>query len=367
MDASSTPRDDPFSKQLREHISFKSTASPQASEPPVKESSPSPVEPKPSVSVSSSPSPSSSGSASGLSQNMWMWGTIALVVLTLIILFNPFSGTGGPSAITGDVIAADDAAEKVVNYFNNLDEIAGAGSSVSLVSVEDNGYLYEVLLSYQGQQVPVYVTYDGEYYSPTLVPLGNAPSAPSGNTGTPTQPTVVEVSVDDDAVKGDPDAPVTIVEFSDFECPFCARFYDQTYGQIVDTYVETGQVKLVFRDFPLNFHPNAQKAAEAAECAGEESDEMFFLMHDKIFEDGVSSNMDDYVAYAESIGVDDVDAFEECLTSGAMAEEVQADFAQGQSYGVTGTPAFFINGQLVSGAQPFANFEQIIEAELAAA
>jgi protein-disulfide isomerase len=170
------------------------------------------------------------------------------------------------------------------------------------------------------------------------------------------------VSVDDDAVKGDSDAPVTIIEFSDFECPFCTRFYQNTLSQIDEKYIKTGKVKFVYRDFPLNIHANAQKAGEAAECAGEQG--KFWEMHDKLFDDGVSGGVDSFKQYASDLGLDTT-KFNECLDSDKMASEVQKDFSDGSAAGVSGTPAFFINGIFISGAQPFEAFEQVIEAELA--
>lgn len=168
--------------------------------------------------------------------------------------------------------------------------------------------------------------------------------------------------MDDDSIKGDPNAPVTIIEWSDFECPYCARFYEQAYQQIVSEYVDTGKVKLVFRDFPLSFHKNAQKAAEAAECAGEQGS--FYDMHDKLFEDGVSGGVTAFKKYAVDLGLD-AEEFNECLDSNSMAAEVAADMQAGIDNGVRGTPGFLINGQLLSGAQPFSAFQTIIEAELA--
>jgi protein-disulfide isomerase len=179
------------------------------------------------------------------------------------------------------------------------------------------------------------------------------PSAPS---------TDMKSLIDDDAIEGDANAPVTIVEWSDYECPFCARFYSQTLDQIRTNYVDTGKVKLVFRDFPLSFHKQAQKAAEAAECAGEQG--KYYEMHDKLFEEGVSGGVSSFKQYAVDIGLD-TSKFDECLDSGAMASEVAKDMQDGQAAGIRGTPGFIINGQAVSGAQPFENFKKIIEAELA--
>lgn len=177
------------------------------------------------------------------------------------------------------------------------------------------------------------------------------------------QPTIApaSVSMDDDAFEGEEDAPVTIIEFSDFECPFCGRFYTQTLGQIKENYIKTGKVKLVYRDFPLSFHANAQKAAEAAECAGEQG--KYFEMHDKLFEEGVSGGVASFKQYAKDIGLN-TDDFDDCLDSGKMEDEVQKDFSDGQKAGVQGTPAFFINGKSIVGAQPYSVFEQAIEQEL---
>lgn len=195
---------------------------------------------------------------------------------------------------------------------------------------------------------------------------GNAP-APQAPAPTPTAPTVDMVKlIDDDTVKGDAKAPVTIVEFSDYQCPFCTRFY-QTEKQIDEQYVKTGKVKFVYRDFPLSFHQNAQKAAEAAECAGEQG--KYWEMHDKLFDnsqaDGTGLNTADLKKYAVDLSLDTT-KFNTCLDTGAMAKEVQKDFNDGQAAGIQGTPGFFVNGVPISGAQPFSAFQQVIDAQLAA-
>jgi protein-disulfide isomerase len=181
----------------------------------------------------------------------------------------------------------------------------------------------------------------------------------------PAQPTVpsapVKVDSDDDAFKGNSNSPVTIIEFSDYECPFCQRFYQQTLPQIEQNYIKTGKVKLVYRDFPLSIHPQAQKAAEAAECAGEQN--KYWEMHNLLFEKGVSGGVTSFKQYAKDLGLNSA-KFDDCLDSSKMASEVQKDMQDGQSYGVRGTPAFFVNGQLISGAQPYTNFQQAIEAAL---
>ncbi len=167
------------------------------------------------------------------------------------------------------------------------------------------------------------------------------------------------------ALKGSEDAPVLIEEWSDFECPFCTRWYQQTLPQIEEQYIKTGKVKLVYKDFPLSFHANAQKAAEAGKCALEQG--KFWEMHDKIFDSsavGVKPTVDNLKAWAGELGLKQ-SKFDECLDSGRTAAAVRAEMAEGQQKGISGTPGFLINGQLISGAQPFEAFKTAIDAQLA--
>ncbi len=186
------------------------------------------------------------------------------------------------------------------------------------------------------------------------------------------QPQVVSGDYsDDDAFLGDKNAPVTIVEFSDYQCPYCRSFYNETLDQIKEKYIETGKAKLVYRDYPLSFHSGALPAALAAECAREqEGDEIYFAMHDKIFDrqnllgnGTVDIPDEDLRKYAQELDLD-MDTFDECIESEKFKEEIYADMADGQGAGISGTPGFVINGQRLSGAQPFSAFESIIEAEL---
>ncbi len=175
----------------------------------------------------------------------------------------------------------------------------------------------------------------------------------------------VDVSEDDDAVKGDKNAPVTIVEFSDFECPFCARFYQNTLPELISEYIDKGKVKLVYRDFPLSFHPNAKPAAIAAECAREQGgDKEYYAYHDKLYDNQGSFGKENFKKWANELGLK-TSQFDTCLDSDKYADEVDKDFKAGQSHGVSGTPAFFINGRKISGAQPFSVFKTMIDEELA--
>lgn len=184
---------------------------------------------------------------------------------------------------------------------------------------------------------------------------------------------------DNDAVLGDDDAPVTIVEFSDFQCPFCRSFYLGAYQQIKSEYVETGKVRLIYRDLPLSFHQDALPAALAAECArAQGGDEVYFAMHDKIFEGQNKLNQEQDPSrvltveipdeslnqYATELGLD-VSKFQSCVTNEEFKDEIAADQADAQKAGIDGTPGFIINGKVISGAQPFSTFQQVIEAALA--
>lgn len=171
----------------------------------------------------------------------------------------------------------------------------------------------------------------------------------------------ISVSIDDDAIKGAKNAPVTIVEFTDYQCPFSARFFNDTLPQLKKKYIESGKARLVFRDFPLGFHQQAIKVAEAAECAGEQG--KYWEYHDRIFKDPKSLDIKRLKKMAKEIGLDSA-RFNACLDSGEMAGEVKKDMQDGERYGVRGTPSFFINGIIVRGSQPYEEFEKVIEAEL---
>lgn len=181
------------------------------------------------------------------------------------------------------------------------------------------------------------------------------------------------VSLDDDPIKGNPDAEITIVEFSDFQCPFCARFYEQTLPLIEQEYIDTGKVNLVYRDFPLQIHRNAVPAHIASECADEQG--QFWPYHDMLFEKQKEwGSLPDEVIisqllqYADDLGLEP-DDFGSCLESAMFAQEIQNDYQDGVQYGVRGTPAFFVGNEqdgyvILSGAQPFGAFQSVIESML---
>lgn len=173
---------------------------------------------------------------------------------------------------------------------------------------------------------------------------------------------------DDDTVIGDPNAPVTLVEFSDFQCPYCARFFKTTLPLIEENYIKTGKVKLIYRDFPIGRHAQAELTAQAAECADEQG--KFKQMHDLLFNEqeawaGNEEARKLMKGYANQLQLD-TKQFNECLDSNKYAQEVRKDLIDGATAGISGTPGFFVNGKIISGAMPYEEvFKPIFDAELA--
>ena len=171
-----------------------------------------------------------------------------------------------------------------------------------------------------------------------------------------------------DNTLGNPDAPVTIEVFSDFQCIHCFDYYENVEAAIVDQYVPTGQVYYIYRSFGPFLGPESQTAAEAAYCAGEQN--KFWEYHDTIFANYSSSNAGGYsnnnlIAFAETAGLDEAE-FRSCFNSGTYANRVNQDYIDGQGMGASGTPAIFINGELAfAGAPTVTDFQNAIEAALA--
>lgn len=169
----------------------------------------------------------------------------------------------------------------------------------------------------------------------------------------------VEVAINpDDPVRGNPQAKVTIVEFSDFQCPYCG-IVEPTVKKVLETYAD--KVRLVYKNFPLPSHENAQPAALAALCAKEQG--KFWEYHDTLFENQESLKVTDLKKYAADLGLKTQD-FTSCLDGKKYKSQIEMDIMEANRVGVRGTPAFFINGRFLSGAQPFENFQTIIEEEL---
>jgi protein-disulfide isomerase len=191
--------------------------------------------------------------------------------------------------------------------------------------------------------------------------------------GAPTAPAApVRASLGDVPVLGRPTAPVTLVEFSDYQCPFCQRFFQATLPALKEEYIDTGKVRYVFRDFPLDrIHPQARKAAEAAHCAGEQG--KYWEMHDVLFGNQQALQPPKLSEHARALRLDGA-RFDQCLTSGTHAARVAQGLTDGQAAGVQGTPGFVVakttpgnsvEGALVVGAQPVEVFRRLIDQLLA--
>ncbi len=172
------------------------------------------------------------------------------------------------------------------------------------------------------------------------------------------EPYRASIELGDAPIRGNANAPVTVLEFSDFQCPYCVRARE-TVNRVRATYGD--RVRWAFRHFPLDFHAQAQKAGEAAACAGEQG--KFWEMHDQLWAANGKLDVPELKKAAAAVGVETA-RFDECLDSGRQAEVVAQDLGSGAGWGVSGTPAFFVNGRPLVGAQPFEAFQQVIDDEL---
>ena len=199
----------------------------------------------------------------------------------------------------------------------------------------------------------------------------------NNQTGVNTTPIIPTVKADYASVKigqttdkhwtlGDPKAKVKIEEYSDFQCPFCDQYFNETFGQIFENYIKTGKVYYVFYNYPLPFHPDAPASAKAAACAGDQN--KFWEMHDELFEtqniwSGSSNASTNFKASAAKLGLNTVQ-FNTCLDSTKYNALLTNDTKKGNQNGVKGTPTFLINGKIVVGAVPYTSIQSTIDAAL---
>lgn len=242
-------------------------------------------------------------------------------------------------------------------FFKKQTDMDSKGTTIAIIaaSVLLSSSIFFVGIQVKDMTAAIFGAPGGLAAAPAPVPAPSAAPA-ADNKG----PVDVKLSADDH-IKGDKNAPVTIIEYSDFECPFCGRFYSDTLGQIEDTYIKTGKAKLVYRHFPLSFHQSAMPAAIASECAADQG--KFWEMHDAIFDNQTAIGSDDLKKRAAQMGLDTT-KFNKCFDGREHESEIRTEMAEGSQFGVSGTPGFFVNGQSVSGAQPFEVFKSIIESAL---
>lgn len=169
-----------------------------------------------------------------------------------------------------------------------------------------------------------------------------------------------------DPVLGDNNAKVTMVEFSDFQCPYCQNYSMATFQQIKKDYIDTGKVKYIFRDLPLDFHPQALDAAKFANCAAEEG--KYWEAHDLLFSkqgewSGNAEAKSVFSGYAGELGLN-ATSMEQCISDPAVSAEIANDLQTGAQIGANGTPTFFINGEQFVGARPYEQFKEVIDKAL---
>ncbi len=180
------------------------------------------------------------------------------------------------------------------------------------------------------------------------------------------------ITIASEPFKGNGTAKVALIEFSDYQCPFCSRYTNDVLPQIRTDYIETGKIKYVFRDLPLSFHKQAFKAAEATHCAGAQG--KFWEMHDALFQNQSALAPEQLATHAKTVGVNDVQ-FQQCLDSGKFAADINKDIADAGAAGITGTPSFLVgviqpgDGRVkvvkkLVGAKPYAEFKAALDAAL---
>jgi len=265
---------------------------------------------------------------------------------------------GAAVAFTTAVRAADDPNAKIIDYYRRKANVPPS-VTLELADVKPStafpGAKSAVIVA-GNRKMPVTMSADGRY----LV-FGEVEDI----TVDPFKAVMDKLVLKDRPFKGPANAKVTIVEFSDYQCPFCTRGYNTIETQVLKEYGD--KVKFYYMNFPLPMHPWAQPAAVAAECALLQNKDAYWTLYNYYFtnqKEITPQNLKEKTLEALKDSKIDTAKFNECFDNNKTADEVKRQMAEGQSVGVTGTPAFIINGRLVSGAQPFENFKAVIDDEL---
>jgi len=269
------------------------------------------------------------------------------------------AGTVVPVAVRAD------EADKVIDYFRKkanvppqvTAKVADLKDSATMKGVREG--VLELSQGAQTQKQPFIMSKDGRY-----VVFGEVADL----TVDPYKQVMEKISLKGRPTKGPANAKVTIVEYSDFQCPFCARGYQTLENQVLKEYGD--KVKVVFKQFPLqSIHPWAEPAAVATMCVYQQKPEAFWKVYDYLFQNQKDMNVQNVKEKVTAAAGDGVDAAKlgDCIDKQATLADVKADQQEGQGVGVNGTPAFLINGRLLSGAQPFEQFKAILDSELASA
>jgi protein-disulfide isomerase len=264
--------------------------------------------------------------------------------------------------VAGQALAQTPDNDKIIKYYRKKNNVPPA-QAVTVTDVKDSPIkgakqgVLEVGTAPQVRQVPFTMSADGRYI---------LFAAADDITVDPSKAVMSKINIKDEPFRGNKDAKVTIVEYSDFQCPFCAKGYTTLEQQVMKDYGD--KVKFVFKDYPLPFHPWAEPAAIAAECAKQQKVDAFWKMYHGFFDNQKDVNptnvKDKAWEFVSDQGLDKA-KFDDCYDNKKTQPGVKADVAEGQSVGVTGTPSFVINGRLLVGAQPYEQFKAVIDDELA--
>lgn len=254
--------------------------------------------------------------------------------------------------------ADDDTSKKLVDYYRRKANVpASAQVEVKDLQASKIKGAKSGTLSVAGKSVTFVMSEDGKY-----VVFGEIEDLSVD----PFKKVMEKISLKGEPGKGPANAKVTIVEYSDFQCPFCSRAYTTMDTQVLKEYGD--KVRFYHKQFPLSFHPWAEPAAIAAECAGQQSPEAYWKLYGFLFanqKDINPQNIKDKAHEGLQGTKIDMAKFDDCYDNKKSLDKVKADMAEAQTVGVNGTPAFFINGRMISGAQPYENFKTIIDDELA--
>ncbi len=301
-------------------------------------------------------------------QNPWILATVILGVALVVILFMK-----GASPSSTSTVSQDEASQKVISFLNSQVQ----SGEVTLESIDQENGLYKIVVSYQGQQIPVYSTLDGTHITSTLIATDGSDSSPT----TPTTPTgPVEINIGSSPVTGSANAKVTVVEFSDFSCPFCAAAsgdnekmtsymkqnspsWEPIVTNLMKDYVQTGKVR-----FAVKYaygHSGGHPAQLVAWCLNDQG--LYWKFYPLAFahQDDVE-DLTKMITLAKTISGMDSKKLQTCLDSKKYDSRFDAEVAEGTAAGVSGTPAFFVNGKLVEGAVPYSQIKALIDSELAA-
>jgi protein-disulfide isomerase len=284
------------------------------------------------------------------------------LLAALAVIVAACAGSGTDSS--GPAASDESISEKVVGYFQKT--VTTPGLTFKVTKIEDSdipGYRkgnLQVALGQQTQDVAFYVSRDGHHlFRGEAVDL----------TVDPLKQTMDKIALDGQPSRGPADAKVTIVEYSDFQCPFCSRVYDTLENQVLKDYGD--KVRFVFKNFPLkSIHPWAEAGAIASECAFQQSNDGFWAMYNGLFKEQGQITADNLKEKATEIAKNaglDTGKFEQCFDGKQTADAVKADETEATALGVNSTPTFFVNGRRLSGAQTAESFKQLIDQELGSA